>query len=181
MASRSEKELSHSLQLMRVVLPKLMRWDACHTSIQAVHGASSGTEHGCSAGSAVVILVMLMKMRISLCAKPQMIWTWAPRAAAHPLGRNMLSRLMHYNRHQTTTLVLSSPHDGNLNSESCLLNCKQNQLRTKKCSISSRTFYRGIYFCSFQSSYSFISLQQQCMYILTGLVDFDCVNTDVTW
>lgn len=109
MASRSGKVLSHSLQLMRTVLHKPMRWAACHTSIQAVHGASSETGHGCSVGNAVVILVMLMKMRISLCAKPQMIWTWAPRAAAHPLGRNMLSRSMHYSPHRTMTLVLSSP------------------------------------------------------------------------
>jgi hypothetical protein len=117
MASRSGKVLSHSLQLMRAVLHKPMRWGACHTSIQAVHGASSETGCGCYAGSAVVILVVLMKMRIPPRARAQTIWTWAPRAAAHPLGRNMLSRSMHYSPRRKMTLLLSSPRDGNLNYE----------------------------------------------------------------
>lgn len=115
MASTSGKVSSHSLQSMRAALHKLRSWAASHISIRAAHGASWEIAHDCSAGSAVVILVMLMKMRIPPCARDQMTWTWAPRAAAHPLGRNMLLRSMHYSPHQMT-LLLSSPHDDDLNS-----------------------------------------------------------------
>jgi len=157
MASTSGKALSHSLQSMRAVLHKLMRWAAPRTSIQAIHGDSSEIEHGCSAGSAVVILVMLMKMRIPPCAMGQMTWTWAPRAAAHPLGRNMLLRSMHCSPHQMT-LELSSPRDDNLNSElrPCVpfqvhytANRVKGEPTDEKCSILSRPFYIGIcYVCS---------------------------------
>lgn len=114
MENRSGKVSSRSSRSTRVGSRRLTRWAACHTSAQGLHGVSSERENDCSAASAAVISVTLMRTRTLPWIIAQMTHTQPPMSAACLVERNMLSRLKRYNLHPTA-LVFPSLYDSNLN------------------------------------------------------------------